>query len=296
MSNFLGIDENGYGPVMGPLIVTGICANKDIKKDWTIEIRDSKRLFLRDAQSYRKIEEISLAQFFLLFGRFPESPKEFIEKLSFGECPNKFKNICIENIPHVFSWAPKSDVTGYIDFFDGFLKKNSIKINGIKSAILCPFEFNILCDGGIKKDLIDFLQFEKIIKHFSDKDPEISISAGKIGGRNKYLEFVSGTFPSLENKAIRENPEESSYVFRNKNKNINISFLKDIEKKSFLACLSGIIGKYIRELIMTGINISLGNKEFVSGYREKKTKEFLKRFFARQNYKDININCIIRKK
>lgn len=292
--DFLGIDENGYGPVMGPLVVTGICADKDIKKTRSIKIKDSKKIFLRDAQSYKKIEEISLAQFFLLFGGFPESPKEFIEKLCFFKCPGKQKKICIENIPSVFLWASKPEIARSIDFFKKIFKKNSIKINGIKSAILCPLEFNNLCRMGIKKDLINFLQFEKIIKHFSDKCPEIFIRAGKIGGRNKYLEFLSGTFPFWENKIIREGSKDSSYIFKNKKIRVNISFLKGVEEKSFLACLSGIIGKYIRELIMSSISASLGSKKIISGYRERNTKEFLKHVL--HNCRGINIGCIIRQK
>ncbi len=295
MPYFLGIDENGYGPVMGPLIVTGICANRDIKKNWAEGIKDSKKIFSRNSAGYKKIEEISLAQFFLVFGYLPKNPREFIEKLSFLQCTNKSKNICIENIPPDFSWAVKSDVDKRIDCFYEFFKKNSLKINDMKSSILCPFEFNNLCNKRIKKDHINFLQFEKIIKHFLGKYKKISISAGKIGGRNKYLEFTSSTFPFWLSKITKENTDISSYVFENEDRKIHISFIKNIEEKSFIACLSGIIGKYIREIMITGINISLGNKEFVSGYREKKTKEFLKHIFA-QTHNDIDINCIIRRK
>jgi ribonuclease HII len=297
MSNFLGIDENGYGPIMGPLVITGTCANKNVKKGWPQDIKDSKKIFVRDKKSYKTIEEISLALFFLLYGYFPENPEEYIEKFSSFKCPYSFKNnICTENIPQSFLWSIKSDTYKTIDILDRFFKKNSINIIDIKSVILCPFEFNNLCTSKVKKDLINFLQFEKIIKYFSDKSSTISILAGKIGGRNKYSQFLEETFPFWEYQVIQEKKEKSSYIFKNKDKKVNINFLKNVENQSFPACLSGIIGKYIREIIMTSINISLENKEFVSGYREKKTKKLLKYILKQDYYKNIDINCIIRKK
>ncbi len=56
--NICGIDEAGRGPVIGPLVICGLCADEDKIKD--LKVRDSKELSRNRREIlYQKIIENS---------------------------------------------------------------------------------------------------------------------------------------------------------------------------------------------------------------------------------------------
>ncbi|MGB9677976.1 MAG: hypothetical protein ACPLZ9_05085, partial [Candidatus Ratteibacteria bacterium] len=68
-----GIDENGFGPILGPLVITGVLTSENIKIPETI--KDSK-IFYRKRNDFKKIEEIAIVTFYILENRLPVSPYE----------------------------------------------------------------------------------------------------------------------------------------------------------------------------------------------------------------------------
>lgn len=294
-SYFVGIDENGLGPVMGPLVVTGTCANRDFTGDWVPFIKDSKKIFRGRKKGLRQLEEIALSVFFAAYGQFPPDTESLLVKTCFFSCSKNSRKICLENIPDICSLTDSEGVETKVRILEKFLKENRIKIKEIKSVVVCPFEFNHLCEKKYKKDFIDFLQFEKTIKHFQKLYGKINVSAGKIGGRDRYMQFLAGAFPFGDIRTQKEGRDLSSYVFKDSGGRIEVNFIKNVEEKSFLAALSGIFGKYVRELVMESINRSLGANPAVSGYRDKNTREFLTGFLSSRG-NNFDLRCIVRKK
>jgi hypothetical protein len=140
---------------------------------------------------------------------------------------------------------------------------------------------------------MNYLQFEKIILNYCKTFENIVVSAGKIGGRNYYMDFFQKTFSSWKIKKINESKDISEYTLIKNNSGIVLKFVKNIEDKSFLGVLAGIYGKYIREISMIGINRFLGTNRFISGYRDRYTSEFIKKI---QNKNLVYMDCILRVK
>lgn len=285
---YLGIDENGYGPLMGPLIATGIAGTSDLESAWLKDISDSKKIFTKHDR-IKTIEKISLSLFKIVFNKLPESVFELFEKTEDSKC--SYGSICWEKMPEIPVNNFKDEIDNYTQYLYEFCEKKGISIKSIQSEVLCVKEFNQLCRKNLKKDYINFLQFKKIIEKNQDFHQEILVKAGKIGGRKNYQSFLKKTMSEWEIETAKEDFNISEYLLKKGINKIILRFVKDVEERSFLAVLAGIYGKYVRELIMTAINNSIGTKRFVSGYRDRFTAEFIKSF-QEQNlpFKD----CIIR--
>ncbi|HPO52223.1 MAG TPA: hypothetical protein PK165_05275 [bacterium] len=284
---YLGIDENGYGPIMGPLVVTGISGTGD-NETWPEDIFDSKRLF-SSRSSFSKIEKIALSIFKIAYARFPFTYNELFEQTF--ECINITSGICWKNFPEIPFSTDKKDIEIYATNLHNFLNKNNIRLVAIHSQVLCVKEFNNLCRKNLKKDFINYLMFEKIIlKHQKDYN-HIAVKAGKIGGRNHYEKFLNNGFCNWEICCKKEDKKVSEYLVNKDSKQIRLSFLNNIESVSFLGVLAGIYGKYIRELFMIAINKSLCTERFISGYRDAYTRQLV----TQMNIEDTGFeHCLCR--
>lgn len=285
----IGLDENGYGPVMGPLVVTGVIATMDLDKDWPGDIYDSKLLFTHQ-NTHKELEKIALSILNISKGKFSHSTSGIFENFQQDfKCPKDI-SICFENLPEIPLWTTKKDIENFTKFLSAFCEKKQLKILSINSVILCVHKFNSFCRQNMKKDFINYLLFEKIILQALSKSDNLFVKAGKIGGRKDYKKFLEKTFHNWQINNIMEKPEISGYLLIRNNKKIALNFVRDIESRSFLGVLAGIYGKYIRELFMHSINSFLGTKRYISGYRDIQTKKFLNIL----SHKELDFDCILR--
>ncbi|MCS7180558.1 MAG: hypothetical protein NZ891_04325 [bacterium] len=113
---------------------------------------------------------------------------------------------------------------------------------------------------------------------------------GKIGGITYYKYLLQYFFPEHEIKILKENINCSIYKIAKDSQCFEIGFYKDVENISPSASFSSILGKYIREIIMASIRKSLKIEEPISGYRDLKTKNSIKKI----DFTRFKKNCVIR--
>jgi len=270
MKKIIGIDENGFGALSGPLIITGTLI--ELKKEvWFEDVCDSKKFFSsRNKNSFKKLEEFVIAIYYCINGKFPESPKEIIKQFSSETRCFQEIDLCFLNIPTSFFWADIKNAEKYGKKFQNWAENEGISIKKIKSEIICAKKFNELIKKGNSKFIIDLSSFCKIVKKI--KEDDIFIYAGKIGGMKYYHKYLRYFFPEYEIYQKVEKEEKSIYSFEGID-NFIFGFFLNVEDISFPASISSIVGKYIREIIMKSFIKSTGIKEEISGYRDKKTKK-----------------------
>jgi len=299
--SFSGIDENGYGPVLGPLVVTSVKGN--LPGDPLIEgaldrylfplkIEDSKRIFLRSKSSYSGGEIIAHA-LLECAGIKARTLRELTEKLTgsdwkclFGSC---------EELEYLHRDYPLPIWAKYIEENNlrDFLSRVDIKIEGISSKVLFAPEFNKRVDKFNNKALLDLSLFVELLKNSESHTVAL---VGKIGGMRRYQPYFEMLgIPVLE--TIYEEPERSSYRISVDDKDQTIHFIRNGDEIFFPIAFASIIGKYLRELFMFSFNQSLGFKEKIpygSGYRhDSKTYELiqaLKKRFGEKKTKE----CFLR--
>ena len=293
MKYIIGIDENGLGPVLGPLVATGVAARCADGSSWLEGIRDSKVFFSAGRKDgFARLEELSLALFFTVYNHLPASPAQFLQRLAAADCPADTP-FCRTGLPERFSWASPEQVEEKACHLAGWMKEHGFFITGLASHLTCARRFNELA-AGRSKSLVDLLGFVEVIKRL--EEPGAEIEAGKIGGLNSYAPWLRQNFPGRDVVPVRETRERSSYVISESNRRWTLSFCLDVEEVSFAACLASIVGKYVRELSMQAINVHFGTTDRVSGYRDPKTKAFIERTLPTLAARGIPENCFLRDK
>lgn len=310
MSFYLvGVDEAGYGPQLGPLVVSAvifelsdtffinkspipqtislwetlsnIISNRKEKSD-KLTVCDSKKLY-QPSRGIKELEKTTLAFSWLINH-------------------NYFYNELVLPIS-----APKSEIDNLSQILRKELKRNSIRFCDAKIRIVESSEFN----KGIEyyQNKADFLWAisSQLIKSCIDKyhsDNMIFIRAGKQGGRTYYGPYLNKLFPDKNIQTIEQKFDNSSYIiFSNQNRiltsRIGVSFIKDGDATDFVIALASIFSKYFRELSMIRFNRFF--QSFISflkptsGYYVD-SKRFIKRIMPIINKFDLNENNFIRNK
>ncbi|MBI4243331.1 MAG: hypothetical protein HY606_04500 [Planctomycetes bacterium] len=231
-----GIDEAGYGPKLGPLVI-GLSVFKhlgDIESflaGLPVRIDDSKKIY-NPSKGIKELEKSVLS--------FIDSD-DIKKTLSFYDTP-----FPITKLPLVAEYGQLKT-----NLVEKLLKKNRIKPY-FKTIVINPVDFNQFVTNNSKSSLV-FELFCKLIKdtisnHQSD---HILFQCGKLSFRKYYKEGLEN-YLQLRFNAVKETHEESKYI--NEKARVTIQFLLDAEDKSKAVALSSMIAKYLRELYMRDFN------------------------------------------
>lgn len=274
MSIIVGIDEAGYGPTLGPLVVTAtifdspgvkecdlwellndIVSKKSSKNRESIVVNDSKKLYSR-SKGFGVLEESVLAFLFNL---------KDIRK-SFKELITDFSDLK-DNDFNIYPWYCNKDVLIPVDskmenilkLSDALrlcLKNSGVKIVDVKSIPVCVHKYNCGIEKFGKKS--DFL-FDTcasllldIWKRFGEKSPAVYVD--KHGGRNIYLHLLYPHFEGNFLKTHKESATESIYEVTSDTKNMFVHFVKGSETKHLPNALASMCSKYFRENFLRMFN------------------------------------------
>jgi len=210
----VGIDEVGYGPTLGPLVVCAAAARGPLPR--TVRIADSKKVFSQ-GRGVGTLEPAVLG--FLQARTFAE----LLETLS-ASLPS-----------HPWYASPR-------------MLPSAEPLTGLAGAwvrVVDPAEFNA---GTRKRNKSDFL-FEvaaTLITGIRKQHPgPIRFLVGKHGGRNGYLRGIQEQIsPTV--MVIEESRKRSAYRLPDG----TLEFLMDAEDCHELVALASMIGNYVRECAM----------------------------------------------
>lgn len=278
MPFLIGIDEVGYGPKLGPLVITAValrinnrshnlwsilkdavCKDVPSSNKKKIIVCDSKKLFSQ-RKGLKPLEETALPFINTIFNLPHYTYQSLIQKLNIA-CNNNFYP-WYKSTLHLPLAISKSDLDERTYLLSNTLKKYNIKSLNIKINFIEPCYFNEEVTTLGNKSQFLFWQSMKLIHTLLNQyqDKEVILHIGKQGGRNFYLRDLVLSFPKAGVMILEEGKEISRYEIKQGRKKISISFVLDGEDKYFLIALASIIGKYIRELNMKLFNTYWQNK------------------------------------
>ena len=287
----IGIDENGYGPILGPLVVTSTSLKLQsrnftlipdlwqllgIKKDPGSNLKrllvcDSKTVFNTSRKKKLAAEETVLAFFYLCFGFLPESADQFLKTLL-----NYSRSVLQKHTPEApiatynplcFCWKKelglglnperRRHILQSAEKLRKRAQKKGVALEKPRCFLLCPSLFN----NGLKSRNKSGLVLEaslNLLRSHSDQEPFLAW-LGKVGGLRYYREHISTLFgPQFTVTPTREEKNNSAYELSKANKTAGtITYLKDGEENSFLIALSSFFGKYTRDLFWKKTRIYL---------------------------------------
>ncbi|HLY72883.1 MAG TPA: hypothetical protein VKU80_02095 [Planctomycetota bacterium] len=218
MTLTVGIDEVGYGPRLGPLVVCAAAARAPLPAG--VRIADSKKVFSQQ----RGVSTLEPAVLGFLQAR---TFAELLDRLS-AKAPSQPWYAAPKDLPRAEPLAG---------------------LAGAWVRIVDPEEFNASTRKRNKSDFLFELAATMITEIRRQHPGSIRFLVGKQGGRSRYLrgiqEQVSPTVMVIE-----ESRRRSAYQVPEG----SIEFLMDAEDQHELVALASMIGKYVRECSMSLFN------------------------------------------
>jgi ribonuclease HII len=269
----IGTDEAGYGPNLGPLLISATMwrvpdddsatdlygrlhhvVRADASSDSHIPIADSKQLY-KPGGGLRNLER-GLFAGLSACGANLERWRKAWHVLAPADAQQ------MQSAP----WYSDYDAALPIDLDDGQrradrvlfaegLQAACVSLERIRSTAIFPDRFNELVDRYDSKGSVLSLATLELVRDALEQhdDSDVVIQCDKHGGRNRYLAVLQSVFPDARMKIVREGRESSAYRWITPSRQIEIRFVAKGE--SFLpAALASMTSKYLRELAMQAFN------------------------------------------
>jgi hypothetical protein len=272
---WIGIDEAGYGPNLGPLVMTSVAVESSgsSRPDFwansageigkakdhvaALWIDDSKEIF-KAKNGFERLEEGVLAAFAAAgFG----SARTYAELLEAARAPGEH-----HQDDEIAYWSNDQSFPVPIDLSEDrlsriverrFFEASDVKISSIRSIALGPARFNAGLTGDQTKADVHSGVFRKLIAAERD-DPaadSASIVCDKHGGRRYYQEMLAEEFPGAWIDRGVESSTRSDYVVRlDATRRFEFSFRARADGDDSIVAISSMISKLLREYWMILFN------------------------------------------
>ena len=294
-SYHVGADENGLGPRLGPMVVTGVLARvapgaeaivgRKARGKLAERLGDSKGLVahgdcgLGEAWTRVLVERGA--------GRHARAatPDELLDAVCLDEraalkapCPEHVAAQCWRTDGEALSTSAEvavllGDVAGDLDR----LAARGITIVAVRSVVVCNKRLNDAALAGKSRFVVDLHAMERLVLELREMaGREVNAVCGKVGGYGQYSK-VFGPLGGRPHAIVEESRAKSAYRFPGVG---DIAFVMDSDAKNLLVGMASLVGKYVRELMMSRIVHHYRKDDaglpVVSGYHDPITSQFIR--------------------
>lgn len=266
LSRWAGIDEAGYGPNLGPLVMTAVVAEgpgerrPDLWSDLpsTIDraggaperlwVDDSKRVYAA-GKGVERLEAAVCAAVQASGGNVPSSPSDWFAVLGAGS----LGDVELDLWTDAPGGSEPAGRNGPARPFDGA----PWRICSVRSVVLGPERFNSLLEGGRNKAAAHFETFRRLLSfvwHDGAEVESISVRSDKHGGRHFYFDPLGRAFPDFWIDRGEEGPALSRYVLRKDSRRLELSLVPRADADDGLVALASMVSKFLRECWMDAFN------------------------------------------
>jgi ribonuclease HII len=270
----VGIDEAGFGPLLGPLVVSSsifsVPHNLLTSDLWQV-LRKSVnygrkglagRLLITDSKkAYSKSIGIKHLQRTVLtalrcLGKEPSTLTELLDMLTPGCLERLSVYPWYENITEHSLSIGTADKKIASKVLADDLSSNGIELLDLKSCCLDVAYYNKMVAAVKNKANVLFSSTCSLIKNVYDNfaGDDLQIIVDRQGGRVHYRKNLQRMFGDMKLKILRESPATSSYELRADDKVMRIHFVVGADRRFLPVSLASMISKYLRELLIINLN------------------------------------------
>ena len=272
-----GIDEAGYGPVLGPLVVSlsafavpeelaggslwsalaGAVGRRPARRGGKVAIGDSKKLYVRrDGGGLVHLERGVLGML-AAAGRAARSLDELLARLA--PAARRERQLypwyagCDVPVPRDLSDV---DVALAANMVKVALHSASVRLLDMRCEVVFAGRFNELVGATRNKATASL---DVISRHLMGlwRRPDarrIHVVVDRQGGRVRYLAPLRRVFASCEFAVLAEAPAASAYRIAAGGREMEVRFVVNAEDRHLPAALASMTSKYLRELFMGLLN------------------------------------------
>jgi ribonuclease HII len=255
----VGIDENGMGPRLGPLVVTGVLAQVDDRGRRVVTSRPRGALARRigDSKKLVAFEDSALGEAWARAlssraGLVARTPDELLAGVSLdapealrAPCPSHHAALCWNTHDEAFA-SDDASVAACLQDLDRLASKG-VQIRRARVAIVCTRRLNDAVDQGLSRFDVDLHTMERLTLDARDAaNEEVYAHCGKVGG----FDFYGPRFGPLAgylHTALVEGRARSEYQVPGVGR---LAFVRDGDDTHLLIGLASLVGKWARDHLM----------------------------------------------
>lgn len=284
-----GIDENGLGPRLGPLVVTAALAKLSSQAERVAERNPADLLHSRLDDSKRLVDhhDVTLGEAWAracceCMGSAGRSPGEVLTALSLADsralrdlCPIDVREQCWSECGEVFEASQEQLDTARSDLAE--LACRGVDVVWVRSALVCVRNLNDARRSGTGRFALDLRAMEELMlaARAHARGPLVVV-CGKVGAIREYPPVFSA-LAGRPCTIMKQDKERSSYRIEELGE---VHFVRDADGTYPLVALASLVGKYVRELLMRRIvryyRRELPDLDDASGYNDPVTDRFVR--------------------
>lgn len=274
MAWIIGIDEAGYGPNLGPLVMTSVACRVPAKRAWC-DLWDLLRGVVRkpgDEDDGRIVVGDSKLVYTPARGLtdLESSVLAVVASLACaGDLAQLLDLLCRESLPELQAepWysgatqlpfsADASACRVFGERFHNASTEHEVSWGPVLSVVTCPARFNGCLDrwgskGAVLGESLSFL-LQKNMELIGDAEA-IHIVIDKHGGRNTYVAMLQHALPQGMILARQEGHDRSVYELMGLPFAVHMVVQPRADMEHFCVALASMVSKYVRELTMAEFN------------------------------------------
>jgi ribonuclease HII len=286
----VGIDENGLGPRLGPLVVTAITARTGGEGHARAEGRprgamrarlgDSKTLISHGNTSLGEAWARAIARRMGMLGT-DDGPDALVKVLSLDSadalrapCPGAHADQCWSVEGEAFVAEPK--LLAKVERDLAKLQEQGVEVLRATCVVTCTRRLNEGVERGLTRFHLDLHAMERLVLDARDRAGcDVVATCGKVGGFNRYPDAF-GPLAGRLHAIAAEGRARSEYSLPGVGR---IAFVRDADAKHLLVCMASLVGKWVRDLLMARIvryhRIVAPDLPDASGYHDPVTTRFI---------------------
>jgi len=284
----IGIDENGLGPRLGPLVVTAVLAR--VTEDGHLvagqKPRGALEKRLGDSKAMVAHGDVALGEAWarVLGARAGvgfDSPDALLRAICLdprealvARCPSHVERQCWNTEGESFT-APDAmlrSIEGDLRRLEG----KGVELLAVRTVVLCTERLNRDRERGLSRFDSDLHAMERLILALREEaGAPIEAVCGKVGGYSRYSNAF-GPLGGRLHTVVEEGKARSAYRFPGLG---DIAFVRDADANDLLVAMASMVGKWVRELTMARVvrhyGRLLGQELAASGYHDPVTARFV---------------------
>ena len=284
----VGVDENGLGPRLGPLVATSLALETPryarsalCERGLRLGLTDSKETGGFGRMGFT--ESVALA----LLGsggaaRPPRSSDELLDRV-FPEVRPRLRACCPDASTSEQCWGVDLRLPAFGGdpafgqrLLERLVGRSQLRLVDVQSRIACAGVLNAKSAGGRNKLDVDLELFEDLIDHARrERGEPLLVVCGMIGGIRDYASRF-GRFEPPRVRALSGRRGQRRYAVEGVGE---VRFEVDADARHLPVALASIVGKYVREICMRRIGEfyrrSNPDLKLASGYHDPVTTRFI---------------------